>query len=240
MWRIPKICWRVGLSVGAGVLGLWLTAPVARGQVDSGEETNPLAGVDIVRIEEDWLLDVADPDPNADCPQVVTVFGPGDPVHGTHAIFELNHGTLPEFSEGGMQLQVWFGDYLIGYRRQHAPAELHIAIERLTYTTVTEVQNHRVKLFVTNGRSLTWGDFGDNSTTSLRVELDTWRNRLNDWNPDNSINHSRVVYGANRVNKFKRTAVRYYTADGLHHTDTTERYVHRLVEDQYAPPPIEE
>jgi hypothetical protein len=223
---------------GAALLGLFCVAVPAQAQVDSGDDANPLEGADIVKIEEDWVIDIANPDPDADCPQIVTVFGPADPSVGTHAIFELNHGTLPDFSEGGMQLQVWFGDSLVGYRRQHAPAELYIGIERLTYTTVTEVVNRKVKLYVSNGQSLTWGEFGDTGTTALKVELDTWRDHLNDWNTENAISHSRVVYGANRVNKFKRTAVRYYTADGLHHTDTTERYVHRLVEDAYAPPPV--
>jgi hypothetical protein len=217
-----------------------LTASAAFGQVESGEEDDPLAGVDIVRIEEDWVLDIANPDPDADCPQILTVFGPGDPSNGTHAILELNHGTLPEFSEGGMQLSVWFGEYLIGYKRQHAPAELCIGIERLTYTTVTEVSNHKVKLYVTNGQSVTWGAFGDTSTTSLKVELDTWRSKLNDWDSEGPIRHSRVAYGANRVNKYLRREVRYYTESGLHHTDTTERYVHRLVEDNFAPPPVNE
>ncbi len=232
------VCSRCG-QVGIFTVTL-LTASVARGQVESGEGTDPLAGVNIVRIEEDWVLDVADPDPTADCPQVVCVFGPGDPSNGTHAIFELNHGTLPDFSEGGMQLQVWFGDYLIGYRRQHAPAELHIAVERLTYTTVTEVVNHKVKLYVADGHSVTWGDFGDSSTTTLKVELDTWRSHLNDWDSEGPIRHSRVSYGANRVNKFLRKQVRYYTSAGLHHTDTTERYVHRLAEDAVAPAPVNE
>lgn len=218
----------------------FLAASAAMGQVDSGDEFDPLAGVDIIRIEEDWVLDIADPDPAADCPQIVTVFGPGDPSRGTHAIFELNHGTLPEFSEGGMQLQVWFGEYLIGYKRQHAPAELYVAVERLTYTTVTQVLNRRVALFVTNGHSATWGDFGDTSTTTLKVELDTWRTALNDWDSEGPIRHSRVSYGANRVNQFLRKEVRYYTAAGLHYTDTTERYVHRLAEADYAPDPVNE
>jgi hypothetical protein len=221
--------------------GLLLTGSTAWGQVETeGDNENPLAGVDIIKIEEDWLLDIADPDPAADCPQVVTVFGPGDPSYGTHAIFELNHGTLPDYGEGGMQLQVWFGQYLIGYKGQHSPAELHVAVERLTYTTVTAVWDHRMKLYVKNGDSVTWGDFGHTSTSSLKVELDTWRDHLNDWDSEGPIRHSRVSYGANRVNKYMRTAVRYYTADGLHHTDETPRYVHRLAEDAVAPAPVNE
>ena len=47
-----------------------------------------------------------------------------------------------------------------------------------------------------------------------------------------------MSYGANRVNRFVRTEVRYYTADGLHHTDSTERVVHMLAEADNAPVPV--
>jgi len=224
----------------AALLGSLICSTPARGQIDSGGDTDPLAGVSIAKVEEDWLLDIADPDANADCPQVVTVFGPGDPSYATHAIFELNHGTQPDFAEGGLQLQAWYGEYLIGYRSQFAPAEFDVAIERVTFTTETRVRDHLLKLAIKNGHSQTWGDFG--GTSSLRIDMDTWRENLNDWNPQHSITHSRVSYGANRVNKFLRTEIRYYTrSDGsyqLHHTDETDTYIHRLAEDQYAPGPI--
>lgn len=212
---------------------------VAQAQIDSeggseGDGGDPFDGVDIIRVEEDWVLDIADPDPAADCPQIITVFGPSDPQSGTHALFELNHGTLPDFSEGGMQLQVWWADDLVGYKRQHAPTELYVALERLTYTTVSEVSGGKLNLFVQNGQSETWGSFGSTGTLSLKVSLDTARRNLNTFDTENAIRHSRVSYGANRVNKFARTEVRYYTADGLYLTDSTERVIHRLAEDEYV------
>jgi hypothetical protein len=139
-----------------------------------------------------------------------------------------------------MQLQAWYGNYLIGYHSQFAPSEFNQAIERLTFTTVTRVRDNMLKLAITNGHSLTWGDFG--GSESLRVDMSTSRTNLNDWNSQNSITNSRVSYGANRVNKFVRTEIRYYTRqDGqyqLHHTDETDTYIHRLAEDPYAPAPI--
>ena len=227
----------------AAVLGSLMSATQALAQVNSGgDEEDPLAGVNIVRIEEDWLLDIASPDADADCPQVVAVFGPGHPDSGTHAVFELNHGTLPSYNEGGLQLQAWYGEYLIGYRSQFAPAEFDQAIERVSFTTQFRVRDNMLKLAIINGHSLTWGDFG--GTSSLRIDLSTWRSNLNDWNPQYSIDNSRVSYGANRVNKFLRTEIRYYTrVDGqyqLHHTDETDTYIHRLVEDDAAPTPLNE
>jgi len=212
-------------------------AAPAVAQVESGDG-DLFPGVDIIRIEEDWLLNIADPDPAADCPQVVTVFGPTDPSSGTHCVFELNHGTEPNFNEGGMQVQVWWGDNLVGYKTQHAPTEFYVAIEQVTYTTVIEVQNAKLNLFVTNGESVTFGNFGDSGTTSLKIQLDTARTNLNAFDPGNSIEHSRVSYGANRVNRFVRSEIRYYTASGLHHTDSTETVVHELAEAAEAPDPV--
>jgi len=235
MRRSQAFCYRthVCLLTAISSLALWSRLAAA---TDPG---NPLSGVDIIQIEQDWMLDIADPDPVADCPQIVTVFGAADPRYYTHAVFELNHGTQPEYAQGGMQLQVWRGDVLRGYQWQRAPAELNAAIERLTYTTVMELGDGRQKLYVKDGHSITWGDFGDTGAESLRIELTSGRQNYNDWDRSSSIQHSRVAYGANRVNKYVRTAIRYYTAEGLHYTDTSDDYVHRLAEDAVAPPPLE-
>ena len=145
---------------------------------------------------------------------------------------------MPSFTEGGMQVQVWWGDYLVGYKRQFAPTEFNVAIEEVTYTSVTEVQNAKLNLYVSNGNSVTFGTFGDSGTTSLKIQLDTARSNLNDFDATNSTRNSRVTYGANRVNKFVRTEVRYYTDAGLYYTDSNAVVVHELADASSAPPPV--
>lgn len=235
MQRKSAFCARPGVRYWSAVATLILWPSLA----GATDPSNPLWGVNIIKVEQDWMLDIAEPDPAADCPQIVTVFGGADPRYYTHAVLELNHGTQPDYAQGGMQLQVWRGDVLRGYKWQHAPAELNAAIERLTYTTVMEVADGQQSFYVKDGHSITWGDFGDSETSSLRIDLSTGRSNYNDWDRWSSIRHSRVAYGANRVNKYVRTAIRYYTEAGLHHTDTSDDYVHRLVADEDAPPPLE-
>jgi hypothetical protein len=183
----------------------------------------------IKRVEEDWEILVAEPDGAADLPQIVTVFGPTDASWGTHTVFEINHGTQPAFSEGGMQLQAWWQDYLIGYKGQFAPAELEIAGELVKFTTVTQLTEYYLVMEITGGHSETWGAFGNNS--HLRLRLFTTRDDLNPYDPNNSLQHSRVTFGANRVNRFVRRAIRFYDAEGLYAEDTTPKYVHRLATD---------
>ncbi len=73
---------------------------------------------------------------------------------------------------------------------------------------------------VINGTSESWGTFGDVGTLKQRVDVGL--DNLNHFNPAHSIRNSRVSYGANRVKMFKRTAYRYYTADGLYRTVTSD------------------
>lgn len=179
---------------------------------------------DIIRIEQDWKLIVGDPEPDVDAPQIVTIFGPRNPLTGLHAVYEINHSTMPDYSEGGMQLQVWSGNTLVGYKSQFAPAELNVTDEVITYTTGVEVQTDgRIRMEVINGVSATWGDFDGDRALRLRVASDI--ENLNDWDPLDSIKNSRIGYGANRIVMFKRTEIRYFNQGGLDHTSTEDTIV---------------
>lgn len=214
-----------GPAFAALLLALCAGTTLQAGSLEEQLENAP----PIVRVEEDWEVVIGDPDPEADLPQVVTVFGPTNAFFGTHTVFELNHGTLPSFVAGGMQIQVWWGESLVGYKQQNQPVQLAIAGEIVRYTTVTELSNHVLKMRVVNGTSETWGGFGGGSL--MLVELISLRSDLNPYDPYNSINHSRVTFGANRVNRFLRREIRFYSAEGLYLQDQTPTYVHKLAAD---------
>jgi hypothetical protein len=169
-------------------------------------------------------LIVGDPEPDVDAPQIITIFGPRNPLTGLHAVYEINHSTMPDYSEGGMQLQAWSGNTLVGYKSQFAPAELNVTDEVITYTTGVEVQTDgRIRMEVINGVSATWGDFDGDRALRLRVASDI--ENLNDWDPLDSVKNSRIGYGANRIVMFKRTEIRYYNQGGLDHTTTEDSVV---------------
>ncbi|MGD9853386.1 MAG: hypothetical protein AB7U20_00385 [Planctomycetaceae bacterium] len=187
-------------------------------------------GPNIIRVEEDWELAIATPDPEANAPQVVCVFGPEDPDHNTHAVFELNHGTMPDFAAGGMQLQCWWQNYLLSYRNHPNFSQFEAAIDTVTFTTVTELAGGKLNLEIINGNSITWGAFGGEGY--LKISLNTWRQNLNHYDANKSVEHTRVSFGANRVNRLVRREVRYYSANGLESTDSEDKYVHQLLIDQ--------
>jgi hypothetical protein len=205
---------------------------------NSGSVSALLEGKTIVRVEEDWLVDIAFTNDNSTAPEIVTVFGPDDPDSGLHAVFELNHGTYPTFTKGGMQIQSWLGGWFIAAKQHPNLAELSTTVERIRYTCVTRVAPGRIVLDVINGDSLTFGQFGNDR--SLRLRLQSHRPNLNTYNANHSIRHSRVTFGANRVNQFVRTEIRYHTDTGEIIVDPTDVYVHRLVEADEGPPPVNE
>src|SRR3989337_1098241 len=71
----------------------------------------------IVRVEEDWELVVATPDPDSDGPQVACVISPVGDLDSVHAAFELNNQSLPSFVPGGLQLQIWSGEMPLSQRK---------------------------------------------------------------------------------------------------------------------------
>lgn len=184
----------------------------------------------IHRVEEDWELKVSSPDPQYHIPQIVTVFGPTNAHFDTHAVFELNHGTMPSFAQGGMQLQVWYGSWLTGYQSRLSPTQLATPNEIIKYTTSTAISGEYLVLRVHQGQSATFGNFGGEGT--LRIRMFTLRRDLNPYEPGNSLRHSRVTFGANRVSYFRRNAIRVYDDQGnLFAQDNTPRYVHQLTEE---------
>lgn len=179
----------------------------------------------IVKIEEDWFIQIGRPDANTSAPQIVTVISPDADLGRSYVMFELNHRTLPSFNAGGMQLQTWIQDNCVAYRNHPGYQKLVSEGEVIRFTVRISLADGKIKYQVVDGQSSTWGSFGGSGY--LTSSLSTSRTSLADnYSLDTSIANSRVGFAANRVTKFARTQVRFYTADGLAATDSTERIVH--------------
>ena len=193
---------------------LLLLATTASGQ------TSP----NVVRIEEDWELVIATPDTNSAGPQITMAFSPFNSVEGLHATFELNHRTYPGSVAGGMQLQMWYGEYPCNYQAGSSTNLLNIAGETITWTQVMEVDECELVFKIENGQSQTWGNFGGNGSLERRI---CWEiQNLNSYNVNNSVTNSGVGYAGKRVQSLVIKRYRAYTADGTMVQDTTPRVVH--------------
>lgn len=181
-------------------------------------------GPNIVRVEEDWVVEFGVPDPDNNAPQVTTVMSPVGGTDGVYMVFDLNHQSLPEYDAGGMQLQVWNGEEPLTFGGFPNANVLSMENDVATFTSRLEVANGKMWFEVVNGSSQTWGSFGGGG--HLRHAVDTTLTSLGSYSPAQSVANSRVGFAKHRVRKLALREVRYYTASGLHSTDSTERVVH--------------
>lgn len=184
----------------------------------------------IVRVEEDWQIEIGAPDPQNDAPQLVNVISPVANTHNSHGVFEINHATLPDYTSGGIQIQTWIGDTHLGYKSAPKSQKLTTDNETITYTISMKIADNAITYEVSNGQSQTWGTFGNPG--DLKLTSPTTLTNLNTYTPAMSIKHSRVGFAKRRVKSFVLQEVRYHTQSGEIITDTTDRAVH-----SYMPQP---
>ena len=187
----------------------------------------PGMAADVIRVEEEWELAIATPDPGSDAPQVTCLISPRGDMAYTHGVFELNQRTQPSVSPGGLQLQVWRGESPLVHVETSNTAVLGQADETICWTQRMEIAGGVLTFAVTDGHSTTWGDFGQ--AGELQIQRSTWRTHLNGYDPAVSVQNSAVGYAANRVKSLVLKRVRYTAATGEVWEDPiTDRTVHTL------------
>ena len=188
--------------------------------------TAPAAeGADIIRVEEDWRIEIGTPNPAEEAPQIVTAMSPLGDLNGPYSVFELNYSTFPDYYAGGMQLQKWYSNVNFGYRNFPNFNQLEFTDEVIEFTSTMTVTDSDLTFEIRNGTSQTWGVFGGQGYLKTRYYYQAVSN-LNAYSPDISTKNSRIGFASHRVKRFVLKAVRYYSATGLESTDTTERVVH--------------
>jgi len=179
----------------------------------------------VVRVEEQWKLVVTTPDPDSSGPQVTTVISPVGNVAGIHAAFELNQQSLPEFTPGGLQLQVWNNELPLAYRQFPSPVVMATADEQVTWTQSLALADGKLTFEIRDGQSTSWGNFGGQGY--LKATVYTQLENLNQYDPAVSVANSGVGYAANRVQSLVLTGVRLTLSTGEVLEDNTTRVVHQ-------------
>lgn len=182
----------------------------------------------IVRVEEDWELQVKIPNNDVTAPQIITAFSPEGTLAGVHATFEINHIASVDFGSGGLHLSTWCGDTHLAVSHAGNYASMFTDGEVVTWTQIMEIKDDELIFKVRNGTSSTWGNFGSPGT--LRLKLDSTLEDLSGYSPSVSTAKSEVSFAGNRVQMLKIQRVRYIRESGATTTDSTERVVHQLTE----------
>jgi hypothetical protein len=165
----------------------------------------------VTRVEEDWEMDVMFAKDDLGAPQVVTMMTPDGSSAGNYFSFEINHSTLPEPENGGMQVQAWSGDESYEYKNPPTDRTLERKRELIRWTQVVEIQDGWVTFSIKELSSQSLGQFVNEPL--LRVSMPTSLADLSAYSPSRSVNDACVPYALNRVYSMTLKSVRYY--DGV-------------------------
>jgi hypothetical protein len=179
----------------------------------------------IMAVDEHWELVIGTPSPNADAPQITCVISPNDSVDFIHAAFIVNHHDTPEFTAGGLQLQIWDGESMMASQRAPNEAVLSHPGEKITWTQRMRIHEGNLIFEVVDGTSTTWGNFG-----GIQLSMATDLQKLNQYDPQVSVEHSGISYAANRVQSLTLKGIRVLMSDGSYVEDATVRSVYPKTE----------
>ncbi|HVJ80552.1 MAG TPA: hypothetical protein VNC50_05735 [Planctomycetia bacterium] len=221
---------RFGLATPALLLAFACAA--AAGWLLSAQEPAPApAALDVVEVEEDWELVVAEPNALQASPQVATQMFPQSGVTDTFAVFAINYQELPTFVEGGVEIQYWEGDWNVDVKSVDRQ-QLSTNEETLAWTQYMKVVQGKI---VFGLKDFDTASFGHISGNRFRVVSQSDATDLNGYSVEKSALNSGVPLGANRVRTFKLKESRKKMSDGSVVTDSTPRVVYERVEANPTP-----
>lgn len=173
--------------------------------------TAVLQAQSVVRVEEDWTLQVNEPDIQLDSPQITTAMLPLGPNSSTVFFLDINHGSTPDYSAGGLQLRVDQNGECSQSRRVLAGEKLKHASESVTWTQVMIRQGNQLKFGIVSGQSQTWNAFGGAESF---VDATNNVGGLDAYRPADSLSNSGAVYAGNRVVSLRLLRVRLFNSLG--------------------------
>jgi hypothetical protein len=177
------------------------------------------------KIEEDWQVVIASPDPDGVGPQLTTCMSPVADGSMPFVAFDLNYRDYSTFQPGGMQLNVYSGGSVMSSSSQ-GTALCQTANETISWTQRMHVSSsgNSITYRIVNGQSTTWGQFG--SAQGLNpVSFAASITSLASYSPDTSVAKSGAGWESDHVASMTLLRVRYYLRGVLISTDSNPRSV---------------
>lgn len=167
------------------------------------------AQVAVMRIEEDWELELIQPDARLDAPQVLVVLNPLGEANDAYFAVDINHASLPSYLSGGLQIRAMQGTTCIDQRRLLDGQRLTVESDLIRWTQVVERQSDGFAFGITSGTSTSWGSFGD-AINYVKLSASGSFN----YSPATSLARSGVIYAGNRVRRLTLKKVRLINSAG--------------------------
>lgn len=173
------------------------------------------AQTNVVRVEEDWQLHITQPDVQLDAPQVTTTMIPFSWQPDLLLHVDLNHGTQPSFSNGGLQIRATIEDECIAQTRLLSDERLHHEYETVDWTQFVALTEGGFHFGIINGSSETWGTFGGSSAAmNVAASMVGGNLSLDGYSPQHSLSHSGVTYASNRIGHLRLKKIRVHLSNG--------------------------
>jgi len=177
----------------------------------------------VIRVEEDWVMVLYEPNDALTTPQFYTVMSPHDHLDSFFAQVTWNYREDPDFTPGGMQIQAWDTEYLVTEKSFFAEM-LSGSAETVRWTQSLSTDGSKLTFAINNGQSTTWGTFGY-PAENMKIQATAALPNLNGYNPVLSQSNSGISFGSNRVDSLTIAEVRYYGPSGLLATDSSPKVV---------------
>jgi hypothetical protein len=202
-------------TAGAFFCAAWLAAVVGAHESSSK----------IVRIEEDWEMNVIEPAPENNSPQVTFFVNPGSEDHSVYFQVQMNYATNASFSGGGFHVAAVSNETYVDQARSGNHQGLSVDQDTIHWTNVMVVADEKLLFAIKNGHGSDWGNFGG---PEFLVEMPA-RNidNLNDYRPQRSVDEVDIGFGGNRVSAIELKAVRVFYSDGRVVSESINRFVER-------------
>ncbi len=196
----------------ASLVGLLTVALYHHDTLNEYETIQELPASNVIAIEEDWELVVSEASVALSAPQIVTQMDSQSTDDPVTFYFLINHGTLPEESLGGMQVQAWRDEIPQKDKMAFAEKVFSHGNETVTWTQRIATVEGQMYYSIRNFSSLSFGNFVTNS--DLQIKIATTASNLNKYSHLNSVQRSQISFASNRVNSMKLRKVRIHHQDG--------------------------
>jgi hypothetical protein len=180
----------------------------------------------IVGIRTDWEIQFSKLNRKTTTPQIIAVLSPDGTVNGDYMILELNHSSLPSYSKGGLQIQIWNYDqeqtwsdvYFAGTECQTDTERIRFTMEMKLVDDVNSQTGKRLWFRVLGFKSDTWGKIDTFREFGIATQLTS----LNAFSANQCITESGINAGASQVDYMKIDRVDYLYKSGSTDGDSTD------------------
>ena len=199
---------------------------IAMGLIALGTPTGVDAATgSYVRIEQDWELVMATPDPTTTSPQIYIQMDPY-PNSAKGGLFLLNYQDSPSFVAGGLQLQLWNLEQNLALQSFRTGAQLNTAGETITWTQFMTLSNGNLSFGVSRLRSKTFGNNGAADNWSVSTPYSEIKTFTGNYQTSDTLSESGILFGASAVTSIKLLQVRKYDSAGQHDAETTTKQLY--------------